>query len=166
MPKVTEAHRQARRSEITDAALRCFAAKGFRGTSMADIIAASGLSAGAIYGHYASKEELFAAAARQVLSARTVELEDLRAEQGPLAMTMGLGSTQSAMNVATIQNVNGQAITLAMKHKDRRDPKSWKGDWKMTKRFNRLHDTDIAEVECTPDINENLPATHSKSLVN
>jgi len=31
------------------------------------------------------------------------------------------------MNVATIQNVNGQAITLAMKHKDNRDPKNWKG---------------------------------------
>ena len=45
----------------------------------------------------------------------------------PLAMTMGLGSTQSAMNVATIQNVNGQAITLSVKHKDKRDPKSWKG---------------------------------------
>ena len=31
------------------------------------------------------------------------------------------------MNVATIQNINGQAITLAMKHKDKRDPKQWKG---------------------------------------
>ena len=31
------------------------------------------------------------------------------------------------MHVATIQNTNGQAITLAMKHKDKRDPKDWKG---------------------------------------
>ena len=31
------------------------------------------------------------------------------------------------MSVATIQNSHGQAITLAMKHKDRRDPKQWKG---------------------------------------
>ncbi len=31
------------------------------------------------------------------------------------------------MRVATIQNVNGQAITLAVKHKDNRDPKNWKG---------------------------------------
>ena len=31
------------------------------------------------------------------------------------------------MNVATIQNTNGQAITLAVKHKDKRDPKDWKG---------------------------------------
>lgn len=45
----------------------------------------------------------------------------------PLAISMGLGSTQQAMSVATIQNTNGQAITLHVKHKDRRDPKSWKG---------------------------------------
>jgi nitrate/nitrite transport system substrate-binding protein len=45
----------------------------------------------------------------------------------PLAISMGLGSSATPMNVATIQNVNGQAITLAMKHKDNRDPKNWKG---------------------------------------
>ncbi len=45
----------------------------------------------------------------------------------PLAISMGLGSTATPMNVATIQNVNGQAITLATKHKDKRDPKDWKG---------------------------------------
>jgi nitrate/nitrite transport system substrate-binding protein len=45
----------------------------------------------------------------------------------PLAISMGLGSTQVPMNVATIQNTNGQAITLHVKHKDKRDPKQWKG---------------------------------------
>jgi len=45
----------------------------------------------------------------------------------PLAISMGLGSNPTPMNVATIQNVNGQAITLALKHKDNRDPKNWKG---------------------------------------
>ena len=45
----------------------------------------------------------------------------------PIAISLGLGSTATPMNVATIQNVNGQAITLAMKHKDNRDPKNWKG---------------------------------------
>ncbi len=45
----------------------------------------------------------------------------------PLAMSMGVGSNPVAMNVATIQNTNGQAITLANKHKDKRDPKMWKG---------------------------------------
>jgi len=45
----------------------------------------------------------------------------------PLAISLGLGATATPMNVATIQNTNGQAITLAMRHKDKRDPKSWKG---------------------------------------
>ena len=45
----------------------------------------------------------------------------------PLAISLGLGSVAQPMNVATIQNVNGQAITLANKHKDKRDPKQWKG---------------------------------------
>lgn len=45
------------------------------------------------------------------------------------------------------------------------DPKSWEGEWKMTKRFNRQEEVDITEVECLPDLNENLPATSSESLV-
>ena len=45
----------------------------------------------------------------------------------PLAMSLGVGSGPLPMNVATIQNSNGQAITLALKHKDNRDPKNWKG---------------------------------------
>ena len=45
----------------------------------------------------------------------------------PLAISMGLGSNATPMNVATIQNINGQAITMALKHKDNRDPKNWKG---------------------------------------
>ncbi len=45
----------------------------------------------------------------------------------PIAISMGVGSSAQAMNVATIQNINGQAITLANKHKNNRDPKLWKG---------------------------------------
>jgi nitrate/nitrite transport system substrate-binding protein len=45
----------------------------------------------------------------------------------PIAMSMGIGSNPMPLNVATIQNVNGQAITLHVKHKDKRDPKMWKG---------------------------------------
>ena len=85
MPKVTEAHRTARRDEIIGAALRCFAAKGYQRTSMADVIEESGLSAGAIYGYFAGKQELFAAVAGRVLEARQGELEAQRAHGEPLA---------------------------------------------------------------------------------
>jgi nitrate/nitrite transport system substrate-binding protein len=45
----------------------------------------------------------------------------------PLAMSLGLGSDKVATSVATIQNINGQAITLHIKHKNKREPKQWKG---------------------------------------
>ncbi|MEF8754659.1 MAG: CmpA/NrtA family ABC transporter substrate-binding protein [Accumulibacter sp.] len=45
----------------------------------------------------------------------------------PLAMSMGVGSAAVPISVATIQNINGQAITLHVKHKDKRDPRMWKG---------------------------------------
>jgi nitrate/nitrite transport system substrate-binding protein len=45
----------------------------------------------------------------------------------PLAISLGAGAQATPWTVPAIENINGQAITLAMKHKDRRDPKSWKG---------------------------------------
>jgi len=80
MPKVTEEYRTARRQEIAHAALRCFVRKGFQGTSMADIIAESGLSAGAIYGHYKSKDELIQLAASEVLETRFGDIDDAQAQ--------------------------------------------------------------------------------------
>ena len=45
----------------------------------------------------------------------------------PLAITLGTGSTPTPYTMPAVENINGQAITLAMKHKDKRDPKAWKG---------------------------------------
>jgi nitrate/nitrite transport system substrate-binding protein len=45
----------------------------------------------------------------------------------PLAITLGAGSNPIAYTAPAVENINGQAITLAIKHKDKRDPKLWKG---------------------------------------
>ena len=45
----------------------------------------------------------------------------------PLAITLGAGATAVPYTMPAVENINGQAITLAIKHKDRRDPKTWKG---------------------------------------
>jgi nitrate/nitrite transport system substrate-binding protein len=45
----------------------------------------------------------------------------------PLAISLGIGSTPAAYTVPAVENLNGQAITLSINHKDKRDPKSWKG---------------------------------------
>ena len=45
----------------------------------------------------------------------------------PLALSLGLGSRPEPMHVAAIGDVNGQAITLHLRHRNRRDPKQWNG---------------------------------------
>ena len=45
----------------------------------------------------------------------------------PLAISLGVGSNPVPWTMPAIENINGQAITLAIKHKDKRDPKDWKG---------------------------------------
>jgi AcrR family transcriptional regulator len=77
MPKVSDDHRVQRRDQIAIAAMTCFARKGFEGTSMADIIAESGLSAGSIYLHYANKNDLVTHVVADVLSARNAELAEI-----------------------------------------------------------------------------------------
>jgi nitrate/nitrite transport system substrate-binding protein len=45
----------------------------------------------------------------------------------PLAITLGAGANPIPYTMPAVENINGQAITLAVRHKDKRDPKSWKG---------------------------------------
>jgi AcrR family transcriptional regulator len=63
MPKVNDAHRAQRRRQILEAALRCFAHSGFHATSVQEICREAGLSPGAVYLYFASKEIILEALA-------------------------------------------------------------------------------------------------------
>ena len=45
----------------------------------------------------------------------------------PIAISLGAGSNPIPYTMPAVENINGQAITLSVKHKDKRDPKQWKG---------------------------------------
>ena len=72
MPKVSQQYRDARRDQILSAARRCFLRDGFHVTSMQDLFAESGLSSGAVYRYFGSKDEVIVAIAednmREVLA--------------------------------------------------------------------------------------------------
>ena len=76
---------EARRKAILEAALACFASKGFTETTMEDIRKLSGASTGSIYHHFANKEMLARALyleGRSSLNAAlftTIATNDLRA---------------------------------------------------------------------------------------
>ncbi|WP_162940142.1 TetR/AcrR family transcriptional regulator [Gryllotalpicola protaetiae] len=74
MPRVTEAYRTARREQIVEAAIRVLTRKGVARTSIADIIAESGLSAGSIYSNFRNKGELGSFVARTVLGTRVQDV--------------------------------------------------------------------------------------------
>ena len=61
MPKLAESTRSARRGQIMEAALACFARAGYHATTMADVAAQAGVSKGTPYLYFPSKEALFIA---------------------------------------------------------------------------------------------------------
>src|ERR1700722_17414956 len=45
----------------------------------------------------------------------------------PLAMTLGVRGAAQPTALSLVQNTNGDSLTLALKHKEKRDPGGWKG---------------------------------------
>lgn len=77
MPKISDEKRAARRAQILKAAWTCFQKEGLHATTMDDIIRASGLSAGAVYSYYPSKEELIHAAVASSLASLSELVEPI-----------------------------------------------------------------------------------------
>ncbi|WP_425310365.1 TetR/AcrR family transcriptional regulator [Ammonicoccus fulvus] len=86
-----------RRDEILDAAQRLFVTKGFRATTIEDLLAAVGIAKGTLYYHFAGKDEIL-----QALVMRTVRQVTARAEAvaasdlNPLHKFIGVVATVSA----------------------------------------------------------------------
>jgi len=87
----------------------------------------------------------------------------------PLAISMGVGSNPVPYTIPAIENINGQAITLSVKHKDKRDPKSWKGfkfavpfDYSMHNYLLRYY---LAEHGIDPDTDVRIRAVPPPEMV-
>ncbi|MCH7607599.1 MAG: TetR/AcrR family transcriptional regulator [Chloroflexi bacterium] len=93
MPKVSEAHVEARKEQIVSAAFLCFARKGFHPTTMQDICAEAHLSPGAVYRYFAGKEDIIQSACGEAQAAEYVGLlEEALAEPDTSAMFSGLAA--------------------------------------------------------------------------
>jgi AcrR family transcriptional regulator len=58
MPRLGPARASARRKQIIDAAIVCFAERGFHKSTLQDVVRRSGLSPGSIYSHFAGKDDI------------------------------------------------------------------------------------------------------------
>jgi AcrR family transcriptional regulator len=84
VPRVSTDHLIARREQILDAARTCFLRDGLHNTSMQDLIAEAGLSVGAVYRYFKSKDEIITAIADTVTGAIQSELAEVAARKLPL----------------------------------------------------------------------------------
>jgi nitrate/nitrite transport system substrate-binding protein len=87
----------------------------------------------------------------------------------PLAITLGAGATPVPYTMPAVENINGQAITLAIKHKEKRDPKTWKGfkfavpfDYSMHNYLLRYY---VAEHGLDPDTDIQIRAVPPPEMV-
>ena len=87
----------------------------------------------------------------------------------PLAITLGAGSNPIPYTMPAVENINGQAITLSIKHKDKRDPKQWKGfkfavpfDYSMHNYLLRYY---VAEFGLDPDRDIQIRAVPPPEMV-
>jgi nitrate/nitrite transport system substrate-binding protein len=87
----------------------------------------------------------------------------------PLAITLGAGSNPIPYTMPAVENINGQAITLSIKHKEKRDPKDWKGfkfavpfDYSMHNYLLRYY---VAEHGIDPDIDIQIRAIPPPEMV-
>jgi AcrR family transcriptional regulator len=91
MPRLSPAIQAARREHILDAAERCFARAGFHRTTMHDICKEAGVSAGALYIYFASKEALIAGISERDRAEFARRLEMLAAAPDFLAALSMMG---------------------------------------------------------------------------
>jgi AcrR family transcriptional regulator len=79
-PGKRAAQGRATRDHLLGVATRLFAERGYEDTSIEDVLAATGVSRGALYHHFAGKEALFEAALEQVEGGLMAGLERLLAD--------------------------------------------------------------------------------------
>jgi AcrR family transcriptional regulator len=69
--------KDARPAELIEAALACFAERGFAATKLDDIATKAGVSKGTVYLYFPSKEELFKAVIRETILPNLVQAETM-----------------------------------------------------------------------------------------
>lgn len=81
-------------------------------------------------------------------------------------MDQGGASVPASDQLRIIERIrlvnNGQTLEIEY---TMTDPRNWEGEWKTTKQWRRVDDTDITEVECLPDLNDHMRSTSSGGQV-
>ena len=110
MPRISDERREARRREIVAAARRCFARDGFHQTSMPDIAREAGMSAGAFYRYFPSKEDVILEIAGQAFGVMAGRVEASGEGTGPPSVGDIVAAVVGPMGAETITLPSGEVV--------------------------------------------------------
>ena len=111
MPKVSEAHRDAMRTLLTDAAATVFARKGLAGTTVRDVLAEAGVAPGTLYAYFDGKEALVEALAERALNSHLAALEAAGTGAKPediFEWMLGAAMTQPFPSASVLAELRGR----------------------------------------------------------
>lgn len=86
VPRVSDDHLTARRAQILEAARVCFLTKGLHSTSMQDLIREAGLSVGAVYRYFKSKNEIINAIAESIAGTIAARIQQIADQDPPVPL--------------------------------------------------------------------------------
>ena len=138
MPKVSEEYARGRRRQILDAAASSFARKGLHNATMDDVCLEAGLSKGALYGYFKSKDDIVSA----------LKVESVQREAAVLKTAMQGGTPDQAFTAMLHWVAGGVAL----------DPRRLTDvqTWAQALLDSRLHDTQSLETQLWVDALELL----------
>lgn len=113
MPRMKPERREARRSEIVAAARRCFSRDGFHQTSMPDIAAEAGLSTGAPYRYFSSKEEIILEIAGQAFALLFDPIRNVSGLERGLTVADVVASAVDPMRGELTLDASGEPVPIA-----------------------------------------------------
>jgi AcrR family transcriptional regulator len=112
MPKISDAYRESQRRRILEAARVCFSRNGFHQTSVDDILAEAGMSAGALYVYYPGKGAIISEIASEVIGSIRAEIAELLAEDPTPPLRVSLRRIVTALDRLITDGAAGLALQV------------------------------------------------------
>ncbi len=143
------------RKAILDAAVKEFSRKGFRDTSVADIMGAAELGIGTFYNYFNSKEEILMSLLGRLAEEVVAALDELRAANRPSIELLYAGSQVTAKFL----DENRYVLPLFLSaSEDSAMPEGMAGKIKLTPRFKSVFANIIRQGQEQGELRQDVPA--------
>jgi AcrR family transcriptional regulator len=150
-------------SRILDAAAECFARDGYEGTGVAQICEAAGVSKGAFYHHFPSKQSLFLALLNRWLTVLDSHLQQARSDGDDVPESL---QRMAGLSHLVFQSASGQLpMFLEFWTQSAHDPQVWRATIAPYQRYRDFFQHLVQEGVEAGDFHQVDPAAAGPILV-